>query len=476
MRSGMRQILVLVTLTALISSALTGVAGAAVPTTPTGLTSVSTAGASGSVTLTWTASSNTPTDYIIEYSTNNFVTSYSRYFDGVSTAVTATVIGLTNGLTYTFRVAGFNGDGTSSPSTTSAVIPVSGHTPNDLAVFDACPAAIIGSAGFTDTTSSDVACIKYYGITKGTTATTYSPLDPVTRLQMALFLTRMLVPAGATLPSGEDQGFTDIVGETAEFQTAINQIKQLGITVGKTATTYAPHDYVTREEMALFMDRLLKASTTGPGGNEELKTGYVALQEIKSLDTDHNFTDLSPTAYIETNDAIVNLWNLGVTEVTTATTYDPGANMSRLNMAQMMARALDHTNARPAGVSIQSSHYQSAGSAAVTISVTHRTSDFLPVTDTLVDTFRYLATTDVTSQAFSSDGSCSGTVVTEVSVTKCYIDGTEQKTDANGNLAVFTTIIVSGQVWTYYAWTAAAGTSYDNDLHAAGTIQITING
>ena len=176
------------------------------------------------------------------------------------------------------------------------------------------------------------------------------------------------------------------------------------------------------------------------------------------------------------NNAIINLWNLGVTEVTTATTYDPAVNMNRLNMAQMMARALDHTNARPAGVGIQSSHYQSAGSASPTISVTHRTSDFLPVTDTLVDTFRYLATTDVTSQVFSTDGSCSGTVVTEVSVTKCYIDGTEQKTDANGNLAVFDTTIVSGQVWTYYAWTAAAGTSYDNDLHAAGVIQITING
>jgi len=428
------------------------------------------------VTLTWTASSNTPTDYIIEYSTDGFVNQYSTYFDGVSTAVTATVTGLTNGLTYTFRVSGKNGDGNSAASATAATIPVSGHTPNDLALFDACPAAIIGSAGFTDTTSSDVACVKYYGITKGTTATTYSPMDPVTRLQMALFLTRMVVPAGATLPSGEDQGFTDIVGEPAEFQTAINQIKQLGITVGKTATTYAPHDYVTREEMALFMDRLLKVSKTGPGGNEELKTGYVALKEIKSLDTDHNFTDLSSASMMSMNNAIINLWNLGVTEVRTATKYEPAGNMNRLNMAQMMARALDHTNARPAGLNIQSTAYQSAGSAAVTISVTHRTADFLPVADTLVDTFRYLATTDVSSQAFSSDGSCSGTVVTEVSVTKCYIDGTEQKTDANGNLADFSTTIVSGQVWTYYAWTAAAGTSYDNDIHAAGVSQITING
>ena len=217
MRFSFRRLLAFLAFSALFSSALTNVASAAVPSIPTNLTAASTAGASGSVTLTWTASSNTPTDYIIEYSPNAFATNTYRFIDAIDTTVTETVTGLTNGLTYTFRVKGFNGDGTSAASATATAIPVSGHTPNDLALFNACPASVITAAGFTDTTSADVACIKYYGITLGTTATTFSPLDPVPRWQMALFLTRMAVPAGATLPSGADQGFTDISGKSAEI-------------------------------------------------------------------------------------------------------------------------------------------------------------------------------------------------------------------------------------------------------------------
>ena len=476
MRSTTRRLLTFISSLALLSAALTSVASAAIPSVPTNLTAVSTSGASGSVTLTWTASANAPTDYIIEYSPNAFVTNTYRFIDAIDTTVTETVTGLTNGLTYTFRVKGFNGDGTSAASATAAAIPVSGYTPNDLATFNACPATVITDAAFTDTTSADVACIKYYGITQGTTATTFSPLDPVPRWQMALFLTRMAVPAGATLPSGTDQGFTDISGESAEIQTAINQIKQLGVSVGKTATTYAPDQNVTREEMALFIERLLKVSTTGPGGNEELVTGYVALQEIKSLDTDHNFTDLGETSLMGMQTAIISLWNLGVTEVTTATEFEPAADMNRLNMAQMMANALDHTNARPAGINMQSTHYTGAAAAGtVTVSVTYRTSAFLPADASLVDTFKYQRTSTVGYQDFVADGSCGNTEATVVSVTKCYIDGTEQTTDTDGNLT-FDPSFVAGQVWDYYAWTAAAGTSYDNDIHGAAASKITITG
>ena len=148
MRFSIRRVVALLAFSAIFSSVLTNVALAAVPSVPTNLTAVSTSGASGSVTLTWTASSNTPTDYIIEYSPNAFAINTYRFIDAVDTTVTETVTGLTNGLTYTFRVKGFNGDGTSSASTTAAAIPVSGHTPNDLALFDACPASVITAAGF----------------------------------------------------------------------------------------------------------------------------------------------------------------------------------------------------------------------------------------------------------------------------------------------------------------------------------------
>lgn len=470
MRNTFRRVTATVLVLVLVGSLASGIAYAAVPTVPTGLTAVA---GNKSVVLSWTASSNTPTDYIIQYSADGFVTTTIRFFDGVSTAVTATVTGLTNGTQYTFRVKGTNGSGTSDASATTTGVPYSNHTPNDLAVFDACPTSVVPAAGFTDTTSLDVDCVKYYGITKGTTATTFSPIDFVSRWQMALFLTRMVVPAGATLPSGAGQGFTDIAGKSAEIQTAINQIKQLGITVGKTATTFAPDDFVTREEMALFMSRLLKASQTGPGGNEEYVTGTSGAKEIKSLDTDHNFADLGTVSLMETQNAIISLWNLGVTEVIAATLYQPNVNISRLNMAQMMARALDHTNARPAGLNLQGSVYSGTGSLEVTVSVTNRTADFLPVTGSLVDSFKYQHTTTVGYSRFSLDGSCAQTVATVVAVNGCYIDATDRATDSYGNVATFVEVVTAA-TWDIYAWTAATGTFYDNDLHGGDVGKITV--
>jgi len=472
MRRTLNRLFAVLTVSVTVMALTPGVAEAAIPTTPTSLAAAPT---NTAVVLTWVASSNVPTDYIIEYSADAFAVTTTTFIDGTSTAVTATVTGLTNGTLYSFRVKGFNGDGTSAASSVVTATPYSDHTPNDLALFDACPASVITPAGFTDTTSADVSCIKYYGITKGTTATTFSPVDFVSRWQMALFLTRMVVPTGTALPSGADQGFTDISGKSAEIQTAINQIKQLGITVGKTATTFAPDDFVLREEMALFIERLLKAVQVGPGGNEEFVTGTSGAKEIKSLDTDHNFTDLGSVYLIDGRNAIINLWNLGVTEVSTATVYEPNVNISRLNMAQMMARALDHTNARPAGLSIQSTAYQSAA-PIITVSITNRTTDFLPVSGSLIDTFRYLYNSTPGYSRFSGDGSCAQVEVTESSVTLCTIDSTDLVTDTSGNAATFVSGVLSGAIWDYYAWTAAVGTTYDNDIHAGGLAQTTING
>ena len=59
------------------------------------------------------------------------------------------------------------------------------------------------------------------------------------------------------------------------------------------------------------------------------------------------------------------------------------------------------------------------------------------------------------------------------SVTKCYIDATDRATDAYGNAPTFVEVMQSStqDVW---AWTAAAGTSYDNDIHATGASKITV--
>ncbi|MEZ5246859.1 MAG: S-layer homology domain-containing protein [Acidimicrobiales bacterium] len=108
-------------------------------------------------------------------------------------------------------------------------------------------------SGFTDTTGTfrdDIERLRHAGITTGTSPTTYSTNDPVTRGQMAAFLNRALHLPPATQPSG----FTDTTGT---FRDDIERLRHAGITTGTSPTTYSPHRPVTRAEMATFLMRAL---------------------------------------------------------------------------------------------------------------------------------------------------------------------------------------------------------------------------
>ena len=199
----------------------------------------------------------------------------------------------------------------------------------------ACPDSI-PSAGFTDIGTFDaetqdaINCIAFYGVTKGTSATTYGPNDDVSRWQMALFLTRKLSTAGVTLPSGAAQGFTDIGTLDAATQTAINQLAQLNVTKGTSATTYDPNGIVNRWQMALFITRqLTTAGVTLPSGTPQ---GFT---DIGSLDA-------------ATQTAINQLAQLGISKGTSATTYDPFGNVNRWQMGLFLARDLNTMGVVPA--------------------------------------------------------------------------------------------------------------------------------
>lgn len=102
------------------------------PPAPTGLTGT---GGNAQVALSWTAPTvlaQTPiTDYTVQFSSNSGST-WTTFSDGISTATSATVTGLTNGTAYTFRVAAVNGVGTGAYTSASAAV-----TPGD--VFRAIP-------------------------------------------------------------------------------------------------------------------------------------------------------------------------------------------------------------------------------------------------------------------------------------------------------------------------------------------------
>jgi len=374
----------------------------------------------------------------------------------------------------------------SSPASAATAIGTTGvavTVVGSAATYSACPTGSAPAAGFTDTTSTDVDCIAMYGITKGTTATTYSPTDSVPRWAMALYLTRALGPAGGTLGTGADQGFTDISGKSAEIQTAINQIKQLGITTGKTATTFAPDDNVTREEMALFIERWLENVKAGPGGQSDAD-GLVTAATTTYVTSDcagatactgkYNYTDIDAgSVTVEGANAIKELYDMGIHDGVSATTFNPGSDMTRAAMATFMTAALAHTNARPAGLTIQASLYTNAGSHTPTLSVSDRDASFNPVSGTPVDVFYWTTSTTEGNAAFGATGLCDDSVATGASITKCKIDSGEPTTNTNGNMVPtgvqtdpYLTVYEGSDV--YYAWTAASGTTYDNDLHGSG--------
>ena len=271
------------------------------------------------------------------------------------------------------------------------------------AAFDACMGA--PAAGFEDVAENhanagDIDCIAYYGITKGTSATTYTPLMSVTREQMALFLTRLAGIVGIEVASNpDDAGFTDIGDLSENSQTAINQLADLGIARGTSATTFSPSAAVRRDHMALFIARLMDMMDPFDDGNSDTDPvwGFIPKLVVNVADGDDAdddpdktvespFTDLNSTtktAY----DAINALWELGVASGISDTAYGPSALITRASMAEFMAGVLDHSNARPAGVSMQVTKTTDFGEVSATRAISVRDDNFAPMGDVSVKVF-----------------------------------------------------------------------------------------
>lgn len=200
-----------------------------------------------------------------------------------------------------------------------------------------CPSTI-PAGGFTDLAGLDakaqkaIDCLKFYGISAGTSATTFSPNTGVARWQMAIFLVREAEDHGITLPSGADQGFTDIATLDATAQKAINQIKQLGVTAGTSATTFSPNDIVPRWQMAIFLVRLAdEAGVTLPSGAPQ------------------GFTDIASLSSAAQT-AINQAKQLGITDGTSATTFGPTANVLRWQMALFIVANMAVDGVLPTGL------------------------------------------------------------------------------------------------------------------------------
>ena len=109
-------------------------------------------------------------------------------------------------------------------------------------------------------------------ISHGTSATTFSPSQAVTRGQMALFLQRLMnripllqkrgrTPDGVThntQASDARTPFTDLGMVTIATYNAIVQLHLLGVVSGISSTAYAPSALITRATMAGFIARVME--------------------------------------------------------------------------------------------------------------------------------------------------------------------------------------------------------------------------
>ena len=114
-----------------------------------------------------------------------------------------------------------------------------------------CPTVSLPFTDVSVASQADVKCIYGLGITKGTSATTFSPASEVTRAQMAAFLARTIRRVGVSCPV-EPLPFTDVTSDSSTRED-IACVYGLGITVGASDTTFNPAGSLTRAQMAVFL-------------------------------------------------------------------------------------------------------------------------------------------------------------------------------------------------------------------------------
>ena len=122
-----------------------------------------------------------------------------------------------------------------------------------------CPEPTISECPFEDVTDTEAYYYKAVlwayenGITKGTSDTTFSPFETVTRAQMITFVYRM---SGESAKAGEIP-FTDVDAD-AYYAEAVMWAVSNGVTNGTAADTFSPNEECVRYQVVTFLYRYFK--------------------------------------------------------------------------------------------------------------------------------------------------------------------------------------------------------------------------
>ncbi len=147
------------------------------------------------------------------------------------------------------------------------------------------------------------------GITQGTSPSTFSPDDPVTRAQAAAFLHRFGFEW-----DGVDHPFTDVPSESY-YEDAVGWLMMRMITQGVSATEFGPDLILSRAQIATFLYR------------------YAGEPEVSASS---GFSDVPDGMWF--SDPIAWMVEQGITQGTSASTFSPEQTVTRAQFATFLWR------------------------------------------------------------------------------------------------------------------------------------------
>lgn len=189
---------------------------------------------------------------------------------------------------------------------------------------DSCPDAAVPAQRFTDVPvggahHATVSCSVWWELTRGTTATTYSPARGVTRAQMATFLARLVNAAGGSLPQAPLDQFFDDNDSTHEAN--IDRMAVVGIMQGVGGGDFDPDATVTRAQMATILVRAYEHASGD--------TLPAAPDAFTDDDGNPNETRIDQAAAA------------GFTSGLAPGVFDPGREVTRGQVSSLLVRVLD---------------------------------------------------------------------------------------------------------------------------------------
>ncbi len=312
--------------------------------------------------------------------------------------------------------------------------------------FDACwdnieAAPFVDTADLSAESNAAIDCMYHYGITRGTSATTYSPEAPVIRLHMALFLVRTSKVLGLPVPEGATESFDDLEGVSTEARSAVAQLKEMGITTGYSPQIFGPANIVERAHMAHFLARMLRLTGVifpPPGGE--------------------TFDDVMPLSAEARND-VYAMVELGVMDPATADRFDPRGDVTREDMALFLARVLEIAEIKPVSLELELSSESLMVGGAATATVRAFKPDGSPYRGLLIDVFADHGSRRGTACNLDIDARVNGGDAGTSQ--NCWIDIGDPRTDSNGEVTVGLAYSSESAVNWIFAWAGTLGQEFN---------------